>query len=197
MDSRGDLADVNLDTRLVNNWGFSPFQGSQRAEWEICFSPEIPLDLTWIPVLAAVNFDLSELIVEDLFLDSGSGSIHLTLPDDQSFQFEMDSGSGSVQIDIPEDTGIRVELDSGSGSFNPGSNFDLVSGERSGDGIWESDNYDSAKYTIEMQIDQGSGSITFQINNYIPGGVQITLKPPGSLIIQNLPVLSFSKQFAG
>ena len=47
----------------------------------------------------------------------------------------MDSGSGSVQIDIPDDTGIRVELDSGSGSFNPGNDFDLVSGESRGDGL--------------------------------------------------------------
>ena len=162
VDSRGDLADINLDTRLVNNWGFSPFQGSQRAEWEIGLTPEIPLDLRLDSSSGSCNFDLSELIIEDLYLDSGSGSIHLALPEDQSFLFEMDSGSGSVQIDIPEDTGFRVELDSGSGSFNPGHDFDLVSGERRGDGIWESENYDSAKYTIELSIDQGSGSITFK-----------------------------------
>ncbi len=162
VDSRGDLADVNLDTRLINNWGFSPFQGSQRAEWEIGLSPEIPLDLHLDSSSGSCNFDLSELIIDDLLLDSGSGSIKLALPQDQSFQFEMDSGSGSVQIDIPEDTGIRVKLDSGSGSFNPGRDFNLVSGERNGDGIWESDNYDSAKYTIEMLFDQGSGSITFK-----------------------------------
>ena len=162
VDSRGEMVDVNLDTRLINNWGFSPFQGSQRAEWEIGLTPEIPLDLHLDSSSGSCNFDLAELIVNDLFLDSGSGSIHLALPEGQSFQFELDSGSGSVQIDIPEDTGIRVEIDSGSGSFNPGRTFDLVSGERNGDGIWESENYDLAKYTIEMHLDQGSGSITFK-----------------------------------
>jgi len=162
VDARGDVADVNLDTRLVNNWGISPFQGSSRTEWEIGLTPEIPLDLTLDSGSGSCDFDLSELIIEDLLLDSGSGSILLVLPDDQSFKFTLDSGSGSVRIEIPEDTGIRVEIDSGSGSFNPGNGFNLVSGERRGDGVWESENYDSAKYTIELSIDQGSGSITFK-----------------------------------
>ena len=161
VDSRGDVADVNLDTRLVNNWG-TPFQGSSRAKWEIGLTPDIPLDISLDSGSGSCDFDLSDLIVGDLYLDSGSGSIHLALPERQSFHLELDSGSGSVQIDLPEDTGIRVDLDSGSGSFNPGNDYDLVSGEKRGDGTWESDNYDSAKYTIDIDIDQGSGSITFK-----------------------------------
>jgi hypothetical protein len=162
VDARGDVADVNLDTRLINNWGISPFQGSSRAEWEIGLTPEIPLDLTLDTGSGSCDFDLSKLIIEELYLDSGSGSIHLALPEDQSFHFELDSGSGSVQIDLPENSAVRVVLDSGSGSFNPGNSFDLVSGEKRGDGVWESGDYDSAKYTIDINIDQGSGSITFK-----------------------------------
>jgi len=161
VDQRGDIADVNLDTRMVSSWTPS-FQGSPRAKWEIGLTPEIPLDLSLDSGSGSCDFDLSELIIDDLYLDSGSGSIRLALPEDQSFQFELDSGSGSVQIDLPEETGVRVDLDSGSGSFNPGNNFDLVSGERRGDGVWESENYDSAKFTIEITIDQGSGSISFK-----------------------------------
>ena len=161
VDSRGDVADVNLDTRQINNLG-TLFQDSPRANWEIGLTPEIPLDLSLDTGSGSCDFDLSELMIDDLYLDSGSGAIHIALPEDQSFHFEMDSGSGSVQIDLPEDTGIRVDLDSGSGSFNPGNDYDLVSGEKRGDGTWESDNYDSAKYTIDIDIDQGSGSITFK-----------------------------------
>lgn len=161
VDYRGDIADVNLDTRVVSSWTPS-FQGSPRAKWEIGLTPEIPLDLSLDTGSGSCDFDLSELIITDLYLDSGSGSIRLALPEDQSFVFELDSGSGSVQIDLPENTGVRVVLDSGSGSFNPGNNYDLISGERRGDGVWESDNYDSADYTIELTIDQGSGSINFK-----------------------------------
>jgi hypothetical protein len=158
----GNRADVTLDTRLINNWSFGPFQGSPEASWEIYLSPKIPIDLKLDTGSGSCEFDLSQLHLEGLYLDSGSGSIELSLPADQTFSFQMDSGSGSVRIDIPEETGFRIELDSGSGSFNPGRGFDLVSGERRGDGIWESENYNSADTRIEMEIDQGSGSITFR-----------------------------------
>lgn len=157
---RGSRADVTLDSRFTGTW--SGFQTSPHAEWEIGLSPEIPLDLSLDSGSGSCLFDLSNLIVEDFFLDSGSGSIQLILPENQSFDFRLDSGSGSLRIDIPADTGVRVVLESGSGSFNPGSDFDLISGERRDDGVWESENYDDAEYIIEMTIDQGSGSITFK-----------------------------------
>lgn len=160
VDQRGSHADVVLDSRFTGTW--SGFQNSPHAEWDIGLTPEIPLELSLDSGSGSCFFDLSDLILEDFFLDSGSGSIQIILPEDQSFDFQLDSGSGSLRIDIPEDTGVRVVLDSGSGSFNPGPDFDLVSGERRADGVWESENYDDAKYIIEMSIDQGSGSITFK-----------------------------------
>jgi len=162
VDSRGSTADISLDTRLVDNWISSPFQSNSSASWEIYLSPEIPLDLSLDSGSGSCDFDLSGLVLEGLFLDSGSGSINLALPEGQSYSVKIDSGSGSLKIDLPEDTGVRVRLDSGSGSFNPGSDFSLISGEKYGDGTWQSDNYHSAKYTIEMEIDQGSGSISFK-----------------------------------
>ena len=162
VDSQGTTADISLDTRLVNNWVSFPLQSNSNASWEIYLSPEIPIDLTLDSGSGSCDFDLGALILEDLYLDSGSGSISLALPGNQSYSVKIDSGSGSLRIDIPEDTGIRVKLDSGSGSFNPGGDFSLVSGEKRGDGTWESDNYETSKYTIEMVIDQGSGSISFK-----------------------------------
>ncbi len=162
VDSQGSIADISLDTRLVNNRFFSPFQSNSNASWEIYLSPEIPLDLTLDSGSGSCDIDLSNLILEEFFLDSGSGSISLALPAGQSYTVKIDSGSGSLRIDLPEDTGIRVRLDSGSGSFNPGGDFSLISGEKYGDGTWKSDNYETSKYTIEMEIDQGSGSISFK-----------------------------------
>ncbi len=162
VESRGSEAKVNLDTRQVNNWVSFPFQSSSGASWEIYLSPEIPLDLSLDSGSGSCDFDLTGLLLKDFFLDSGSGSISLALPEDQSYSVKIDSGSGRLRIDLPENTGVQVKLDSGSGSFNPGIDFSLVSGEKSGDGTWQSDNYDSAKYTIEMEIDQGSGSISFK-----------------------------------
>jgi len=160
VDEFGGMADVTLDSRWTGSWSVAPSPPS--SNWEIALTPEIPLEISLDSGSGSCDFDLSELTVSDLFLDSGSGSIDLILPENQSFDFRLDSGSGSLRIDLPEDTGARVVLDSGSGSFNPGGEFNLVSGERRGDGIWKSENYDQAEQTIEMTIDQGSGSITFK-----------------------------------
>lgn len=162
VNSRGTEADIRLDTRTTDNWFDPSLQTSPPGDWDISLTPEIPLNLSLDTGSGSCELDLSELTLSELFLDSGSGSINLELPGEQSYPVEIDSGSGSVRITIPEDTGVRVRIDSGSGSFNPGDRFDLVSGERGDDGTWESDNYDSAEFTIEMEIDQGSGSITFR-----------------------------------
>ena len=160
--SQKSNADIRLDTRLIENWVVVPFQNKPEAKWDISLTPEIPLDLTLDTGSGSCDFDLSDLLLEELFLDSGSGSISLSLPESQSYPVKIDSGSGSVRITIPDDSGIRVRIDSGSGSFSPGSSFKLVSGERNGDGTWENKKYDTAKNTLEMVIDQGSGSITFK-----------------------------------
>ena len=160
--SQKSKADIRLDTRLVENWVFTPFQTKPDAKWDISLTPEIPLALTLDAGSGSCDFDLSDLHLEEFFLDSGSGSISLSLPEGQSYPVKIDSGSGSVRITLPDDAGIRVRIDSGSGSFSPGSSFKLVSGERNGDGTWENKKYDTAKNTLEMVIDQGSGSITFK-----------------------------------
>jgi len=160
--SQKSKADIRLDTRLIENWVIVPFQTKPDAKWDISLTREIPLDLTLDTGSGSCDFDLSDLILEEFFLDSGSGSISLSLPEGQSYPVKIDSGSGSVRITVPNDAGIRVRVDSGSGSFSPGSSFKLVSGERNGDGTWENNKYDTAAYTIEMIIDQGSGSITIK-----------------------------------
>jgi len=160
--SQKSKADIRLDTRLVENWVFVPFQTKPDAKWDISLTPEIPLDLNLDAGSGSCDFDLSDLILEEFFLDSGSGSISLSLPEGQSYPVKIDSGSGSVRITLPDDAGIQVRIDSGSGSFSPGNSFKLVSGDRNGDGTWENNKYDTAAHTIEMVIDQGSGSITFK-----------------------------------
>ncbi len=156
---RGE-ADVTVDSHYSGPW-FSPdFAGTPDAKWDIGLTPNVPLALNLDTGSGSCDLDLSGLRVSDLYLDSGSGSITLALPSGSTFNALIDSGSGSVKILIPDDVGVRVELDSGSGSFRPGGRFILVEGERDDDGVWETENFSTAEYTITLEIDQGSGSIT-------------------------------------
>lgn len=169
IDYRGELAfrvtntngraEVVLDSYLQN----APFTrlnfDDRDAKWDVKLNPGVAYDLWMDTGSGSCDFNLSRLRINSLYLDSGSGSVQLTLPPTSSFQGEFNTGSGAVTITLPESVGMRVTLDSGSGSFQPDARFTLVSGERDDDGVWETRNYASADYKVELIIDQGSGSI--------------------------------------
>ena len=53
---------------------------------------------------------------KNVIIDTGSGSIELTLRADVE-QVELDSGSGSVTLGVPEGLGAELEIDTGSGEI--------------------------------------------------------------------------------
>jgi hypothetical protein len=83
----------------------------------------------------------------------------LLVPETGSSEVYIDGGSGSMDITIPGGAGARIDLDSGSGSFIPDGRFRLIAGERGGDGVWETENFDTAEQRLRFAIDQGSGSL--------------------------------------
>jgi len=169
IDYRGELAfrvtNTNGRAEVVLDSYFQGVMFVQRnfndrdAKWDVKLNPGVAYDLWMDTGSGSCDFDLSRLSVSNLNLDSGSGSVQLKLPATSSFQGEFNTGSGAVAITLPEGVGMRVTLDSGSGSFQPDARFTLVSGERDGDGVWETANYAGADYKIDLTIDQGSGSI--------------------------------------
>jgi hypothetical protein len=159
---RGSTADVKLDRHFAGPW-FGPFEFSGREEnrWRVRLSPDVLLDLTLDTSSGQYELDLTELRISDLYLDVGSGRVDLALPAGSTFKGRINGGSGALDIALPRNVGARVALESGSGSFRPGERFHLVEGERHEDGVWETDNLRTAEYTIELEIDQGSGQIRF------------------------------------
>jgi hypothetical protein len=158
---RSGRADVKLDTYFTGPWwGWTPdFGATSDAIWDIKLSPKVPIDLNLDSGSGRCDFDLSGLQVNNLVVDSGSGAVDLTLPADSSFEASIDSGSGRIAITLPKGVGARVVLDSGSGAFRPDERFEMVGGERGDDSVWETENYDSAEVTIQLEIDQGSGAL--------------------------------------
>ncbi len=160
---RGDQANVKLDSRSTGIRIWAPNLGDRTDKrWDVELSPDVPLDLTLDAGSGPCDFDLAGLQVNVLVLDAGSGPVDLVLPSDSSFDAEIDGSSGPLTIILPRNVGMRVELDSGSGPFSPDSRFELVRGKRSGDGTWETDNYDTAKHTVTLELDQGSGLVSIR-----------------------------------
>jgi len=160
VDAHGAQTDVLLDSQYSGPWFGPPdFLQGLDARWDVMLSPDVAIDLTLDSGSGSCDFDLSDLQIGYLFLDSGSGSIDLALPPDSTFNARIDSGSGSLDITLPRGVGARVVVDSGSGSFRPDERFRLVEGRPNDDGVWETEDYDAADHVIDLEIDQGSGSI--------------------------------------
>ncbi len=162
VDVRRGRADVNLDSHYSGIW-FGPVLHDQRqGGWEVKLSPGVPIELTLDAGSGPYDFDLTGLDVADLVLDVGSGATDLVLPSNSGFDGRIDGGSGRLEIVLPESVGMLVELDSGSGAFRPDERFRLVEGERGDDGVWETENFRTAKHKIVLKIDQGSGAINIR-----------------------------------
>ena len=161
VDRRDDQVDVRLDQRFSGPW-VGPLEITRNVadRWDVALSPDVPLDLTLDAGSGTYDFDLAGLQLDELALDAGSGPVEMTLPSGSTFVSHIDAGSGPLTIAVPKDVGVRVVLDSGSGAFRPDGRFRLVEGERGRDSVWETDDFDEAEYTIEMMIDQGSGSVS-------------------------------------
>jgi hypothetical protein len=160
---RGNQADVEIDQRFTGVW-FGPLDVLRDADrrWVLGLSPNVGLDLRVNGGSGPSTLDLLGLQLNALDVDVGSGSIDLSLPAGVTFNATIDGGSGPLTVVVPSGTGVRVVLDSGSGPFHPSEQFALVSGERSGDAVWESADWQTAAEQIELRIDQGSGPVTIR-----------------------------------
>ena len=88
-------------------------------KWEIGLNPTIPLDLNIDSGSGSVQLSLKELILTHFAIVGGSGSIHLTLPESQTaYSAELESGSGSLEATLPQTTPLTITLSGGSGSQN-------------------------------------------------------------------------------
>ena len=180
---RGSLAEISLSTRAPSGGDLFSWRSSNDDHWRIRLSPDVTLDLELDCGSGGGEYDLRDLDLRKLVLDGGSGSFDLSLPADRGMNVHLDVGSGSMQlvlpergegeltidggtggilIELPEGMAARVEIESGSGAFLPLRRLKLVEGERDGDGVWESEDYDHAENRFDIRIEQGSGMVRIE-----------------------------------
>ncbi|MBE0650203.1 MAG: hypothetical protein IH595_05115 [Bacteroidales bacterium] len=102
-----------------------------------------------------LNFDLSPYKVKSFDMDGGAGSFDVTLgnlyPDTR---VTLDAGASSITLRVPESSGCDLQLSSVLSDKN-------MSGfHKLGDGHYQTDNYDSAKNKIHLNIDAAVSSFT-------------------------------------
>ncbi len=162
VDGNSERADVSLDSYLQGiSYGSLNFD-DDNTRWDVKLNTVPLYDLYLDSSSGSYDFDLTDLSVKSIELDTGSGNVRLRFPSEGTIVGEFDTGSGKVDLIIPDNLEVRIELDAGSGGFHPGTRFVHVSGDDGdgdNEGIWQTENYPEAAHTLDLEIDQGSGTI--------------------------------------
>jgi hypothetical protein len=161
--SGGRRATVVLDSASMGA-GWSPafwteapgLDGSQR--WELLLSPQAPIDLKLDGGSGTAEIDLRGLRLDEFRLDVASGAVDLYLPPGE-YEARIEGGSGSLDLWLPPRAGVQLVVDGGSGALRVGERLRLVDGERDGDSVWESADYDRAESVLRIRLDLASGAV--------------------------------------
>ena len=166
---------------------FNLFDNGSDARWNIGISPDVPVNLSLSTGTGSSDLDLTNLQLTGLDVNSGTGSITLTLPaTEASYQasvnsgtgsatidvsratavnLRVNSGTGSVTIDVPDDAALRLDAQTGTGGISAPSFLERTTAEDdniTGDsGVWETASYAGADENarINIEFDGGTGSL--------------------------------------
>ncbi len=105
----------------------------------------------------AVDFTSAAGSDLDVTMDVSSGRLDFSFAEQTNAQVDVDLSSGSVNIELPDGVGVRIAGSASSGSIRVPKGYVRISGEDD-DGVWESPDYGTADYTIEITFDVSSGS---------------------------------------
>jgi hypothetical protein len=163
--------------------GFRALADRKDLEWNIGLASGIPLDLSIDGGVGPIEADLTGLTVKDLDIDSGVGTMHVTLPvQDAALHTEIDSGVGQLTIIVPEgahgtldieggvgevkilvspNAAVYLEAESGLGSVQTPDNMKRISGKSEfldNSGEWRTEGYELAQRRLRVKFDGGVGS---------------------------------------
>lgn len=109
-----------------------------------------------------LNFSVGDNAALDLEASLSSGRFTLDLGVGTGGTYRLEGGSGGMQVTVPRGAAVRVEVvDRGSGGINLPSDFQQVEqGGDDGEGVWQTDGYDTASTQINIIVDTSSGGFT-------------------------------------
>ena len=147
----------------------------------------IPIALDVNSGVSDTTLNLSNLKITDLRLSGGIGTVNVSLPNmDDSYNvvlnggvgdlyvdvaansainFEIKGGVGKVTFDVPDDAAVKVDANTGVGEINVPSSYTKISGDGKPvgrEGVWQSNNFDTAKRQIIIHFEGGVGNLTVQ-----------------------------------
>ena len=146
-----DTLDVELSPDDV---GF-PWFSDRGLDWTFALPVELPLELYMDSGANDVVFDLSNLRVTFLKINSGASSTQVNLPTSAGqTRVEIETGAASVVLRVPPEVAARIRGKATLGSLKINTARFPQSGSE-----YLSSNYDSASNKVDISFQTGVGSI--------------------------------------
>ena len=147
----GDKLEVEIDAGP----SFMPFIGPEGGVWQFRLNPDLPTSLDIDAGASRLNLDLRDLQVKYLSFDGGASHITLTLPARvENMVADLEAGAASIDLNVPQGVGLRLRLKSVGTLKIDESRFVPREGR-----VYQSADYDTAKYRAEVNIEGGATSI--------------------------------------
>jgi hypothetical protein len=154
--ARRDGDTLNVELRPPD-LGWSWWDWSNRGlEWEMRLTRDVPLTLELRTGAGEAQFDLTEVRVTDLRLQTGASSTEITLPAHAGHtRVLVEGGAASIKLRAPEGVAVRVH----GGSVAVGSmDVDTRRFPRANGG-YESPDFATAANKVEIEARLGAGSL--------------------------------------
>ncbi|MHB1006642.1 MAG: LiaI-LiaF-like domain-containing protein [Chloroflexota bacterium] len=143
-------------TLALSQQGSISILGNNGTEiWQLRLNHSVPLDLNVEGGAVDAHLDLSQLKVNNLYVNLGASSVRLTMPQAAGLtKATFKSGMASLQIDIPQGVAARITSQGGMSST------DVDQGRfPNRGGYYQSPDYDTAANKVEISIEAGMASV--------------------------------------
>jgi hypothetical protein len=156
MEKKSRLVDGKLDVKVEAGPSFLPFLGPEGGVWQYRLTPDIPMSIKLEAGASKLDVDLTDLRVSYFSFDGGAASLNLTLPARvESALADIDAGAASIDICVPPGVAMRLRIKS-VGSLH----IDEQRFQPRESGIYQSADFEAAKYHAEVTVSGGATSVT-------------------------------------
>ena len=156
MDLKTYLAGDRLEVKIDAGPSFIPFIGPDSGVWRFQLNQDVPFSLDVDAGASSLDFDLTDLKVTHLSVDTGASTLKVNLPAHAGATLvKIESGAATIDLNVPQGVAARVRAKQGASTLN----IDLARFPMRDPGLYQSQDYDTAANKVDISMDGGANAV--------------------------------------
>lgn len=156
IEHNGTQTNIKLSVPESEWWGFPSSSVMDGFKWDITLNQAAALALNVKTGASKNRFDLHDLILTDIRMESGGNDTVVLMPEQAGFtRGDFQFGSARLELIIPENVAARIKID---GALLDTNDIDQARFPKSGD-VFCSQNFTTAVNKAEINVEAGVGKV--------------------------------------